>query len=566
MILIWDVESGKLLHNLQNVGDNVYDAKFSADGRHVFSCGENDGSVRMWDAETGKVVKRFVGHRGLVASLIVSPDGRYLVTFGRGVPDFSARVWDVKTGKEVQQLKGITGFVESAMFLPDSRRILVHQADDRTLRLYDTSTGEEIRRFEKEGAGPASLLSVSHDGQRVLMGYRVRSLWLMDVETGKELHRFDGHTDGVTSAVFLPDGKFALTGSLDKTMRLWRLPDPPAPKGEEKPEVKADPPIIHPLHRIRWPEGGNSSNLNSVDLSHDNRYFAATKIYHAPGGRRIGEVARIWHLETGKFFRELPDTDTVRFTPDEKHVLSFRSNMDLTREADFTLWEVATGKVVRRFGTPITDRWRAVSTVSESGDRVFRETQEPFALQVFDWATGKELCQIDLRPAQPSILLLTQDGRHIIYQAPPALPRRLQVYDASTGKEVNAYPQLRNLQPGIYQILGTGQMLCRDGRNLKIYEVATGKEVCSFDGGLDSWGSLSGDGHRLLATNDRRDEYQVWDVTTRRVIARLRFPESVEGVKRSPRFSVDGQWAAFAGPTDSVYVFRIPLEGNAKDR
>jgi hypothetical protein len=108
-------------------------------------------------------------------------------------------------------------------------------------------------------------------------------------------------------------------------------------------------------------------------------------------------------------------------------------------------------------------------------------------------------------------------------------------------------------------------LLCLDGRNLKIYEVATGKEVCSFDGGLNARGFLSGDGRRLLATNDRRDEFQVWDVAARRVIARLRFPDSVDGVSWF-RFSVDGQWAAFAGPTDSVYVFRIPLEAKAKGR
>src|SRR5262249_6770016 len=100
---------------------------------------------------------------------------------------------------------------------------------DRALRLCDTSTGEEIRRFEKGLAGSRGPQSVSPDGRRVLMRSD-RSVWLMDVDTGKELHRFDGHTAGVASAVFLPDGKFALTSSLDNTMRLWRLPDLPPKK------------------------------------------------------------------------------------------------------------------------------------------------------------------------------------------------------------------------------------------------------------------------------------------------------------------------------------------------
>jgi WD40 repeat protein len=44
---------------------------------------------------------------------------------------------------------------------------------------------------------------------------------LWDVQTGQELRRFAGHTAGVEDAVFSPDGKYILTGSDDKTARLW---------------------------------------------------------------------------------------------------------------------------------------------------------------------------------------------------------------------------------------------------------------------------------------------------------------------------------------------------------
>jgi WD40 repeat protein len=230
MILIWDVESGQLLHNMQNVGNNLYDVTFSADGRYVFSCGEDDGSVRMWDAETGKEVKRFKGHRWIVSGLIVSPDGRYLVTVGREAPDISVRGWEVKTGKEVQQLKGLTEWANGLAFLPDSKRILVQSAD-KTLRLFDVVTGKEIRRYgegnDKDGL-PVSSQCVSPDGRRFLTGGPGLTMRLWDVETGKELHSFTGHTARITCADILPDGKFALSGSLDTTMRLWRLPDPPA--------------------------------------------------------------------------------------------------------------------------------------------------------------------------------------------------------------------------------------------------------------------------------------------------------------------------------------------------
>src|SRR5262245_33238572 len=80
-------------------------------------------------------------------------------------------------------------------------------------------------------------------------------------------------------------------------------------KGKKEPPVRAGAPIIHPLHRIRWPEG-----LYSVDMSPDNRYFSA-----CGGGR-----TEVWHLETGKLFRKLPPEVgwAPRFTPDSKHVIT----------------------------------------------------------------------------------------------------------------------------------------------------------------------------------------------------------------------------------------------------
>jgi WD40 repeat protein len=50
-----------------------------------------------------------------------------------------------------------------------------------------------------------------------------------DLQTAKELHCFTGHTEGVIGVALSPDGRYALSGSYDGTMRLWRLPaSPPA--------------------------------------------------------------------------------------------------------------------------------------------------------------------------------------------------------------------------------------------------------------------------------------------------------------------------------------------------
>ncbi len=66
-------------------------------------------------------------------------------------------------------------------------------------------------------------MAVLADGRRAVSGSWDGTLRLWDLETGKSLRTLEGHTDWVSAVAVLADGRRALSGSEDGTLRLWDL-------------------------------------------------------------------------------------------------------------------------------------------------------------------------------------------------------------------------------------------------------------------------------------------------------------------------------------------------------
>lgn len=255
--------SSRMLRVFRGHTDDIHSLAYTHDGRFVISGGD-DRSFRVWDLATGEPItvvgteqystdcvnavsmgpegrylaraetinaavhdlgsvgrkedgrmRHFYGAHdsSSVTDVEFSPDSRFLVSCG---VDWTIRVWELSTGVGVGVFRGHTGQVSAIAYAPDGRTILSGGVDT-TLKLWDVATGECLRTFEGH-AGPVWSVAVSPDGNYGLSGGDGCKLW--DLRTGRCLRIFGG--DAVVGSVdFSPDGRFILTGSLDKTVTLW---------------------------------------------------------------------------------------------------------------------------------------------------------------------------------------------------------------------------------------------------------------------------------------------------------------------------------------------------------
>jgi WD40 repeat protein len=232
----WDVATGKERAPLRSQPPcgRIRSLAFSDDGRKLLAGGVH--AAVLFDVQTGKELQR-LDKSGFIHSAALSREATQILT-GADVPTEGCpslmRLWDAKTGQEISRFAGVAGRVHEVAFSPDGKLCAsctvagFSGGGDNSLRVFDTATGKELFSIPHPGSiGHGAFLP---DGQRFLTACDDGVLYLWDVRNGQKLHSFKGHKGGVWAVAASRDGRYALTGSADKTLRLWRLPDPPPAK------------------------------------------------------------------------------------------------------------------------------------------------------------------------------------------------------------------------------------------------------------------------------------------------------------------------------------------------
>ncbi len=225
-VFLWETATGKRLNERPaHEGGQIGRLSYSADGQTITSyCA--DGTVRQWDAATGRPLRRTEASQTGNHAAAVAPDGKSLAS---GAWGGQIRILDL-AGKELHSWKAHEGWVTAVAYTPDGKS-LASTGKDRAVVLWNPDTGKELRRFTVEGTGelPSEVI-FSPDGKLLAVVVRGQPLRLWEVASGKPRELvpppagpgagLDGSTI-IESAAFSPDSRLLVTGGRDNMARLW---------------------------------------------------------------------------------------------------------------------------------------------------------------------------------------------------------------------------------------------------------------------------------------------------------------------------------------------------------
>ncbi|MBI5961367.1 MAG: PQQ-binding-like beta-propeller repeat protein, partial [Chloroflexi bacterium] len=211
LVRLWDAQTGEEIRHFEGNVGQVRNVAFSPDGSKLFSVSGN--TISVWSLETGEEIYRVDKYPNNIVSLAINPNGKNILT---GSDEGSLRLWDAETGEELNS-EGLLTPVDFLAISADGHTALFSNQSRIYLWNIDQWKADySTLQDEYQGSGA---VTISPDGQTGIYA-PYQKVYLLNLKSPGLLRRFAASKAPITLAL-TPDGQRLLTGGIDGTLILW---------------------------------------------------------------------------------------------------------------------------------------------------------------------------------------------------------------------------------------------------------------------------------------------------------------------------------------------------------
>jgi len=245
-VRLCDAGTGQELRRLRGHDGSVTALAFTAVSKTVISA-SLDGTVRLWDRDTGAESRRFTTPGCALHCLALSGDGKLLAAGAEELPGGGARkpgeaalgvfLWELPSGKERPRLGYYPGGVQALAFAPDGQTLAV-AGPAMFIVLWDLAGGKrflgEIHPMllsKEEDTAPVKALAFGAGGRTLAWGFENGVIHDCDLASRTLRRRLvafrpalDSTVRGILSLAFAPGGQTLAAGGSDRLIHVWELP------------------------------------------------------------------------------------------------------------------------------------------------------------------------------------------------------------------------------------------------------------------------------------------------------------------------------------------------------
>ncbi|OAA66973.1 periodic tryptophan protein 2 [Niveomyces insectorum RCEF 264] len=217
---LYEMPDFNLIHTLSISQDDIDHVTINQSGEWLAFGASKLGQLLVWEWQSESYILKQQGHFDTLNALVYSPDGQRIVTTA---DDGRIKVWDIESGFCIVTFTEHTSGVTACEFAKRGS-VLFTASLDGSVRAWDMVRYRNFRTFTAPTRLSFSCMAVDPSGEVVAAGsIDSFDIHIWSVQTGQLLDRLAGHEGPVSSLAFAPDGNVLVSGSWDRTARMWSV-------------------------------------------------------------------------------------------------------------------------------------------------------------------------------------------------------------------------------------------------------------------------------------------------------------------------------------------------------